>query len=170
LTLVLPEESPNTVRQHASRNRGHPGCKSRVTESVTENIPPSTTFRSKNRPHPWLGRKWCGVRVKRRGKSPPGVAQAEPYEKPHVVQDKAEGKGSLPAFPANAGRIPRVIVAPGSSSWALGEPSEINDRHLAKAGTEFGLCHKNEARAAHPTRASTIQMVPVRDGEQCSIG
>ena len=36
------EESPDTLGLHAARKRGGGGCKSAVTESVAENIPPGS--------------------------------------------------------------------------------------------------------------------------------
>ena len=66
------------------RMRGRVRRKPGVTESVTENKPP---FASRK-----IGR---GVRVKRRGKSPPPGAQAPGHEKPHAVQDTTGSPGRL---------------------------------------------------------------------------
>ncbi len=72
-----------------------PGAKSRVTESVTENKPPS----------------W--VRVKRRGKSPPDFRVSGIAGKTPCGARQSRGKSCPLVFLAQAERIPRVIVAPG---------------------------------------------------------
>ncbi len=85
-----------------------------VTDSVTENIPPLV-----ERP---------GVRVKRRGKSPPPGAQATGHDKPRVVQDRTEDLRRLRPFRKEWS--PRVLVAPrsrgpqpslaGAEKWSSG--------------------------------------------------
>ena len=87
------EESPNTTRQHAAENTRAFARKREATESVTENKPP----------------RFGEVEGKRRGKSPPPVAQATGHDKPLAVQDKT---GSQPpgSFRASGADF-RVLVA-----------------------------------------------------------
>jgi hypothetical protein len=75
-TLVVPEESPNTTRQHASRKARGFGAKApndgkyhrKYTAPHHFGAGPATQMIGV-----WLDPKWCGVRLKRRGKSPPDL-------------------------------------------------------------------------------------------------
>ena len=99
------------------RMRGGAGPKSRVTESVTENRPPFDRRK--------IGR---GVRVKRRGKSPPPGAQAPGHEKPHAVQDITGSTGRL-TRPASAGQLPG-ISRPLREQGASRKRRERNDHPI----------------------------------------
>ena len=73
-------------------NPGLMSRKRRKTESVTETIPPSTQINQKDLVK-------CGVRVKRRGKSPPvrknsfmGIVVTPEPDKPYPEQDQIREK------------------------------------------------------------------------------
>ena len=93
------EESPNTIRQHAAEN-----TRARSAQAGRD----GKCRRNLNRP---AGRKARGVRVKRRGKSPPPGAQAPGHDKPHVVQGRTGSAGSPGPLSAQAGGRFRVLAA-----------------------------------------------------------
>ena len=93
----------------------------------------------------WLDPKRCGVRLKRRGKSPPSLRVSGVAGETPCGARQNRGAGRLPDFSAEAGnetlgisRTPHYFgggEAPKASpKWcgAFGKPSEINDRHSRK--------------------------------------
>jgi hypothetical protein len=116
--------------------------------------------------------KWCGARLKRRGKSPPDLRVSGVAGETPCGARQNRGIGRLPDFFRASGKMKlRVLVAPRTHfgagpvtqmrgvwldpKWcgASGKPNEINDRHSRKREQNSAYVTKRGS-PGNPGRAS----------------
>ena len=149
------------------RTHGRGGRKSASTESVTENKPP---------------RACRGVRVKRRGKSPPPRAQVRGHEKPHAVQDKTGGIGLPARFVARErrGNLRVIVAARKSREDRKISPRQMTVQVVAKAAAGQNPAYSHRKKRGHfeievppsilPNRRAPVERVGLQRRVRDQVG
>ncbi len=134
------EESPDTTRQQAVENTRAQRAKARGDRQCHRK---QTALRS--------SKDSRGVRVKRRGKSPPPAEQSAGHEKPPAVQDKTGGPASGPLSQESSLRVIVALAAQAPARAAGQSPPgdvERNDRRLPREWEEQNPAYRQQKRGA----------------------